>query len=70
MSQKEKGLSRNYLLCRVRALREQRNIHNGVFCEKRFGDNVDRIRNSSDHELYCLNAFQVRKVNALRASGS
>ena len=68
MSQKEKGPSRNYLLYRVRALREQRNIHNAVFCEKRFGDNVDRFRNSSAHELYCLNAFQVRKVN--RVSGS
>ena len=70
MSQKEKGPSRNYLLYRVLALRGQCNIHNAVFCEKRFRDNVDRFRNSSAHELYCLNAFQISKVNAYRASGS
>ena len=56
-----KGPSRNCLHYRVLALREQLNVHNTLFCEKRFRDNVDRFRNVSAHELYCLNAFQISR---------
>ena len=61
MSQKEKGLP---VTSCVLALREQLNVHNAPFCVKRFRDNVDRFRNVSAHELYCLNAFQISKGHA------
>ena len=62
MSQREEG-TRDSLLYSVVALREQSNIHNAVFCEVSFEDNVDRFQSGSVHELYCLNPCQISKVH-------
>ena len=48
MSRKEERPSRNFMLYRALAIRVHRNIiHNTVFCEQSFGNNVDRFRSGS-----------------------
>ena len=67
------------LLYRVIVLRERRKIKNAVFCEVNFGKNhascvhltykdVDRFRNGTVHELSCLKACQISKVDDMHTA--